>query len=85
MVKLNGENKTRMKKAFDKFMKINARHHAAERLFQSVVESHYTNPETGVFVHYSDKDKDEIIDSIDYGLGGLTFERFNEIMEEINP
>lgn len=30
--------------------------------------------------HYSDKDLDWIIDSMDYGLGKLSFEDFNKIM-----
>lgn len=35
-------------------------------------------------VHYSDVDKDEIIDAVDYARGMITFERFDEIMREIN-
>jgi len=30
--------------------------------------------------HYSDKDIDEIIDSLDFGLGMLSWEEFKEIM-----
>lgn len=33
---------------------------------------------------YSDHDLDEIIDALDYGTGELTFERFDELMKEIN-
>ena len=32
--------------------------------------------------HYSDKDIDELIDTLDYGTGTLTFEEFNKIMLE---
>lgn len=34
--------------------------------------------------HYSRYDKDEIIGALDYGHGGLTFERFDEVMKELN-
>lgn len=83
-MKLTIENEKRMKRAFEKFMKINLKYHKAERLFQSIIKAHYTNSKLDEFIHYSDADKDELIDSIDYGYGGLTFERFNEIMLEIN-
>lgn len=33
---------------------------------------------------YSDKDIDEIIDTLDYGVGNATFERFVELMDNPN-
>jgi hypothetical protein len=34
--------------------------------------------------NYSDNDKDEIIDCLDYGQGTISFEDFDTIMREIN-
>jgi catalase (peroxidase I) len=46
---------------------------AMKQQFDMLVEEKYG-------FHYSDKDLDEIIDSIDYGNGGLSFEEFEKIM-----
>lgn len=63
------------KKLFDKVADIAIKWHDVKHLFDMRVETTWG-------YHYSDKDMDEIIDAIDYGSGGLSYERFKELMEK---
>lgn len=54
------------------------KYHGLKRKLDSAIEAKYG-------FHYSDRDLDWIIDSIDYGSGGITFKHFDKIMRESKP
>lgn len=64
-----------MKKLFNEMMKDAERFHETKRKFDQAIIEKYG-------FHYSDKDIDEIIDSIDYGQGGLDYKDFTELMNK---
>lgn len=67
-----------IKKQFEKTMRMSAGKQQQSEKFDSIIREYYGD------VHYSDRDKDEIIDVLDYGLGIISFETFDKIMIEIN-
>jgi hypothetical protein len=78
MEKLSGENRKKMRKAFNQLQNLECKTAQMKREFDEKLKKFYGEE------HYSDHDEDEIIDSLDYGQGGLSFQRFDEIMWAIN-
>lgn len=70
--------KSEIKKQFEKVIKSAAAHYQDKALFDGMLEKYYGD------VHYSDRDRDEIIDPLDYGTCSMEFETFDKIMIEIN-
>ena len=70
--------RSEVKKQFEKTIRASRCNQQEKLKFDSMLLQFYGN------VHYSDRDKDEIIDPLDYGRGGISFEEFDEIMIEIN-
>ena len=68
-------NKKRIRTLFKEYSMINKIHCKAKLLLDKEIEKVYG-------FHYSDRDLDYIIDSLDYAQGKLTFEEFDKIMEE---
>lgn len=64
------------KALFDKMQKTAIRMSNVKAEFDRAIERKYGT-------HYTDHNLDEIIDAIDYGGGGLTFDRFTELMNEL--
>lgn len=67
-----------VKKQFIKVLKLKNKAQGESHLLDKMLKIYYGEN------RYSDHDVDEIIDTLDYGLGSLTFERFDEIMRKIN-
>ena len=76
--KLSGENRKKMRKAFNQLQNLEFKVARMKQEFDKQLTEFYGEE------HYSDHDEDEIIDALDYGIGGLTFKRFDEIMWAIN-
>ena len=61
-----------------------------EKVKEIAVTKHYEGHKLNLMIEekwgysYSDKDLDEIIDSIDYGTSNISFERFIELMNDPN-
>lgn len=70
-----GISKKRIRVLFKDYSIINTIHHRAKMLLDREIEKVYG-------FHYSDRDLDYIIDSLDYAQGKLTFKEFDKIMEE---
>jgi Ca2+-binding EF-hand superfamily protein len=68
-------NDKKLKILFHDFLIINKIFFGMKRALDKKIIKHYG-------FHYSDKDLDYIIDSLDYGQGKLTFEEFDKIMKE---
>jgi len=64
------------KQLFTRMMKTSIKMSRVKTEFDRAVEKKYGT-------HYTDHDLDEIIDAIDYGGGGLSFDRFTELMNEL--
>jgi hypothetical protein len=78
MGKLSGENRKKMRKTFNQLQNLEVKAARMKHEFDLQLAKFYGEE------HYSDHDEDEIIDALDYGQGGLSFKRFDEIMWEIN-
>lgn len=72
--KIMGKNIS--KKQFDEMLKASSNFYNKKILFDAKVEEIYGE-------HYSDFDFDFIIDSIDHGMGGISYECFCELMNLI--
>jgi hypothetical protein len=64
--------KNELKKQFQKTIKLSIEYNFEKHFLDDLIEAYYG-------FHYSDRNMDYIIDSIDYGQG-ITFEEFNSIM-----
>lgn len=67
-----------VKKLIDKISKLANEYSRLKVKFDSAVVREYG-------FHYSDRDLDEIIDCLDYGHGGMSFNEFDEIMKASKP
>jgi len=70
--------KTEIRKQFDKVYKLIKNYHRENDILCDMMSEYYGEN------HYSDFDKDEIIECLNYGANGLTFQEFDKIMREIN-
>lgn len=68
----------RKKEKLKKALKKHEKYHIP--FFEALAQIHHLSEEIYGF-SYGDEDIDEIIDSIDYGQGGMSFEYFNDLME----
>lgn len=64
-----------LKKAFNRKMKAASENKAAGHALDALISEKWG-------FHYSDRDMDWIIDSLDYGHGGLDFKGFVRMMDE---
>ena len=72
---INAEEKKRLKFLLKKINQATMVVNKYKSEFDSLVENEYG-------YHYSDKDVDEIIDCLDYGLSEMSFEEFDKIMKK---
>lgn len=69
--------KKELKKLFDKTIKASQKFHNLKRKLDKEIQEKWNT-------HYSDHDEDVIIDGIDYGFKGITFEQFCNIMKKLS-
>ena len=67
-----------IRKQFEKVYELSQRSQKESHKFDMMMSEYYGG------VHYSDADRDELIDALDYGTGRTDFYEFNKIMKEIN-
>lgn len=70
--------KSEIKKQFEALLKLAEKFKLKSLEFDSMLKEYYGEE------HYSDHDINEIIDAIDYEIEYLSFDRFDELMREIN-
>lgn len=70
--------RSEIKRQFNKTLKASIKSYQYSHELDIMIRMYYGDN------HYSRYDKDEIIGALDYGHGGLTFERFDEVMKELN-
>jgi len=69
------EEKKELRKCFNLNKKLAISHADCSRRFDNLLIEHWKE-------HYSEKDIDPIIDTLDYGTSNITFEDFMEYMNE---
>ncbi len=69
------ENREKLKKLLKKMNHLSCEIHKYKKDFDELIEEIYG-------FHYSDVDKDNIIDCVDYGLGKMSFKEFDKLMKE---
>lgn len=67
-----------IRKEFNKIMRETIKYFNHKRAFDSLCNDYYGEN------CYSDTDDDEIIDALDYGLGGIDFKTFDASMKKAN-
>ena len=67
-----------IRKQFEKVYELSQKNQDESHKLDMMMHKYYGT------IHYSDADRDELIDALDYGTGRTDFYEFNKIMKEIN-
>jgi Ca2+-binding EF-hand superfamily protein len=69
------EEKKELKRQFEKTKKSSKLHHVNGAMMDAIIKKHFS-------FHYSERDLEPIIDTLDYASNAISFETFLSMMEE---